>query len=101
MNVAKFLRTQIAKNICEQLVLNVDAFFEIPDVLKFPLSFIAILFSFSYTIFLLDDDMQNTMDTTVVCDPDSCKNFGTCTIVDNNIKCHCIKGFRGEFCEGE
>ena len=99
VNIAKFLRTPT--NIYERLLINVDAFWKSLTSSSLLYSFIVILSSFSYTIFLLDDDMQNTMDTTVVCDPDSCKNFGTCTIVDNNIKCHCIKGFRGEFCEGE
>lgn len=33
------------------------------------------------------------------CQPDSCKNHGTCTDLVNDYKCDCVAGFSGTYCE--
>ena len=37
----------------------------------------------------------------VSCEPNPCKNFGTCTEIEKGFECTCKKGYTGKYCSSK
>nr|XP_042909944.1 neurogenic locus Notch protein [Parasteatoda tepidariorum] len=77
----------------DQIVYFLDALNEVCDLMRFSLA----------SIVDFDSESRHSenvfLSITAECDPNVCKNGGTCNVVNNQIRCGCVSSYSGPYCE--